>query len=154
MHFVTIIFSFAGNGLLPEHIAKGNEFLTKHRSFYTVVAAHLKQKSEDFFPLHMFTEDVLKKCGPKPKMWWQTFTFDPLGPLDSATIQFASKLMGLPAGSADIERHFSILGNIMNVRRSRLGIEKAARLCVIYKHLAGSEAPMDDGGDWDILDEN
>lgn len=137
-----------GNGLLPEQIEAGNKFLAAERPFLTIVASHLKQRSEDFFPQHMFSEDVLKRCGPKT--WWKSF--DPIGKIDSSTAQFASKLMGLPAGSADIERHFSILGNIMNVRRARLGIEKAARLCVIYKHLAGSNAPGDDGGDWDTME--
>lgn len=99
----------------------------------------------------MFSDDVLKNTSPSN--WWSTL--ECLEKIGRDGIKFARNLMNLPAGSADIERHFSILGNIMGVRRSRLGLNKAAKLCVIYKHLAGSNAPGDDGGDCDIPeDEN
>jgi hypothetical protein len=148
--FCNNTFVYPGKGLRPELLTIGNKFLAGNRPFYVVIASQLRDKQEEFFPQHMFSEDILKKCSPAT--WWKTLGC--LEKLGQDVIKFACKLMNLPAGSADIERHFSILGNIMGVRRSRLGLTKAAKLCVIYKHLAGRHAPGDDGGDWDIPEED
>lgn len=135
-----------GDGLTREQIQEGNMFLSEQKALYIVVASQLRLKNEEYFPTHMFHDDILRGCSSTT--WWTSV--GPTDKLDSDTIKFATKLMRLPAGSADIERHFSALGNIMNVRRGRLGLEKASKLCVIYKNLAGKNAPSDDGGDWDL----
>lgn len=137
-----------GSGLTSYQIEEGNAFLSWHRPYFIIVAAQLRTKNSEYFPHHMFSEDIINGC--TPETWWKSL--QPNERLSEDAINFASKLMILPAGSADIERHFSILGNIMGVRRTRLGIDKAAKLCKIYKHLAGKNAPGDDGGDWDNLD--
>lgn len=95
------------------------------------MAIQLQLKSDEFFPASMFTDNVLKKLSPVA--WWRTQ--GPIGRIDQNTIDFAIKMLSLPPGSADIERHFSTMGSIMSTQRPWLGIKKAEKLCQIYKSL-------------------
>lgn len=49
--------------------------------------------------------------------------------------KLASELMLLPASTSPMERCFSTMGSIMTETRNRIGIEKASKLCMIYRVL-------------------
>lgn len=109
-----------------------------------IIAAQLNQKNPEYFSINYFDESLLNTCTPCD--WWSSQY--PLQKIQPSKIDYAKKLMILPSSSADIERHFSALGRILNERRARLGVDKASKLCTIYKSLAGDYAPSDDGVDW------
>lgn len=123
---------------------EGNEFLGKESAMLVIVAAQLKEESSEYFPKEFFTTEVLNSCSAE--IWWSSQQSQ--DKISKAVVQFVVKLMRFPAGSADIERHFSTLGNILSVRRMRLGIEKASKLCLLYKHFSKDEGPCDDEIDW------
>ena len=47
----------------------------------------------------------------------------------------ADSLVSAVASSAGLERHFSTMGMNYGTLRSRLGVEKARKLCFLYKQL-------------------
>jgi hypothetical protein len=90
-------------------VQRGHEFLIEQDPFLQIMATQLH---------------VLKKLSPVA--WWKTQ--GPIGRIDQNTIDFAIKMLSLPPGSADIERHFSTMGSIMSTQRPWLGIKKAEKL--------------------------
>lgn len=118
----------------PDLIEKGNKFLVLEKPSHMILASQLKEMDTALFSSALFTKELLDRTSPEA--WWKSLKS--LEKVPVSAIDFICRLMKLPAGAADIERHFSTLGNIMSQRRARLGIEKASKLCQIYKALAGN----------------
>jgi len=66
--------------------------------------------------------------------WWAALK--PFQIFPEKFIDFAIKLLNIPASSAAIERNFSALNDIMTKKRNQLGVEKAGQLCGIYRVLS------------------
>jgi len=99
-------------------VDKGQKFITTRSPFAIIIATQLQQESSSYFSTTLLSNDIVKKCTAVE--WWQSVKAS--GKVPISVVDLAIQLMSLPAGSADIERHFSVLSNIMNERRSRLGL--------------------------------
>jgi len=64
--------------------------------------------------------------------WWNKA---PTPAVSEGMKELATTILGLPASTGALERCFSTMGNIMSLKRSKLQVEKAGKLCSISNSL-------------------
>ena len=102
------------------------------------VAAQLKLEINDdtFYDPVLLNKDVLRgEIALNPAQWWELMGTRMKEKLPTGLSKLAQDLMMLPASTSSMERCFSTMGSIMTETRNRIGVEKASRLCTIYRHL-------------------
>ena len=111
-----------------------------------IAASELKIKSEETFPKALLDDHVVSRMNPAN--WWKSVGMDIRLPV--GLLELASDLMSLPSSTGGLERSFSALGRIMTSGRSRLGVDKAVKLCFIYSYLNSKDASVSLFADSDL----
>ena len=90
----------------------------------------------DDIPISSSLDDLSTRSTLSPTTWWKCA--EKAGSMSSAMSILARKLHSMPAGSSSIERIFSNFSTVQTTLRNRLGLQKASKLVVCYRHLRGS----------------
>ena len=113
---------------------RGNEWLSEKSPFFTIAAIHLSLDDTTLFPKSYLNAEF--SANMEPSKWW--ISLKSASTLPPNLCDLAETLMLLPASASAIERCFSTMNLIFHRLRSRLGIEKAAKLCFINRNIRGS----------------
>ena len=113
---------------------------------FVIAVSELKIKSEKTFRRVLLYDHVVSRMNPAN--WWKSAGMDIRLPV--GLVELASDLMNLPSSTGGIERSFSALGRIMTSGRSRLGVDKAVKLCFIYSYLNSTDASVSLFADSDL----
>jgi len=107
----------------------GYEHLQQRGPLYFAAAVSLYSEDKTFYPKSHLNKDGIKLT--TPTSWWRSLRGQ--GQVTEELIDFATTILSIPSSSADLERHFSTMGDIFGKKRNRLGIEKCKKLCTIYR---------------------
>ena len=100
------------------------------------LVANLRANNDLVFPKHMMLPTTINQM--KVHAWWRSLAT--LSTIGESAINFCESIMLLPASTAAIERSFSTLGDILTKKRNQLKVDRAKKLCVVYKTLASVES--------------
>lgn len=103
---------------------------------YVVAQLKLEANDIDFFDKNLMNKEILRGEIPiTPAQWWDLMGSHMGEKLPIGLSKLAKELMMLPASTGAMERCFSTMGSIMTETRNRLGIDKASKICMIYRTL-------------------
>ena len=96
----------------------------------------LEVNDDKFYSKSLMNKDVLRgELALTGAQWWELMD-KKVGPkLPAGFAKLAKELMFLPASTSAMERCFSTMGSIMSETRNKIGVEKAGKLCMIYRSL-------------------
>ena len=113
---------FGSNLTAEEELAM--QYCRKELIEYLPNILNMKNKQKPF-KLYLFDDQVIKNISPLT--WWNSQNITEMKPLYNAFLTAVSS-------SAGVERVFSAFGIIHTKLRNRLGVEKAAKLVLLYKY--------------------
>lgn len=112
-------------------LEKGRTWLSKRNPYYLAIFSSLQTEDDQFFSRSMLDDKVIDSMDPIN--WWKALSKSS-NRITPGFIEIVDTLLRLPAGTSGLERSLSTLGRIMCKERSRLGVEKAAKLCFVSFH--------------------
>lgn len=129
-NYKTLLF-FSGERLDNDQLEKGRKWLNTRNPYYVVIFSSLQSEDDGFFPRSMLDETLIDSMDPIS--WWKALSKSS-SRITAGFIELVDILLRLPASTSGLERSLSTLGRIMCKERSRLGVEKAAKLCFVSFH--------------------
>ena len=109
--------------------------MDQRNHLFLVAQLKLEAGVDQFYDKILMQKSLLKgETALSPAQWWRLMG-QRIPTLPSGLTKLAEELMMLPASTSAIERCFSTMGSIMTKTRNRIGIEKAGKLCFIYRTL-------------------
>lgn len=120
-----------GDGLTTYEVEHGYDWLRSVDPGLVEVAMELEALNDEKFPRYLMEASLLQNTDPKT--FWTIV--EKRGMFPSSACNYALRLMKLPASASGIERCFSTMSSIFSRNRNNLQIEKAGKLCTIYRSL-------------------
>lgn len=130
--FKTII---EGDGLPIKFREKGQAWLSEKNPLFQSAQLKLEVGDTNFYTNRLMDKNVLRgELALTTSQWWDIMGSQMDGKLPVGFSKLAKELMMLPASTSGMERCFSTIGSIIK-SRNRIAVEKAGKLCMIYRTL-------------------
>lgn len=111
--------------------SSGYEWLKSIDVELVTAAMELEAKNDERYPQYLMNDETLLSIDPRT--FWTIV--EKRSDFKPSVCQFACRLMKLPASASGLERCFSTMGSILNRNRNNLQVDKASKLCTIYRSL-------------------
>jgi hypothetical protein len=127
---------FLGQRISPDKKTQAYNYLRQVSSdLLPILLSHCS--SDHVFPSYLY-EASLKKM--QPIIWWKSVNLEDSRSFDWTLcrpmwMKICEQLLSACATTATVERTFSTFGLVQSKLRNSLGIEKAAKLTFMFKHL-------------------
>jgi hypothetical protein len=153
-HLFTSKFNL-GENLPAKYYERGTEWIESKNPLYLMAQIKLSQADGQYYLSGMMCKDMIqgaKECKADIEIhknqitaeeWWNELNLRKGLNLPVGLAQLARNLMLLPASTSGMERCFSTMGNIMS-DRSCLGLDRASKLCAIYRTLQNNNVKQKD----------
>lgn len=111
-------------------------WLAKKNPLYESVQLKLEAGDSNYFVKRLMNKEILRgELALTSSQWWDIMGSQMENKLPIGFAKLAKELMMLPASTSGMERCFSTMGIIISKTRNRIEIEKASKLCMIYRTL-------------------
>ncbi|OXA39541.1 hypothetical protein Fcan01_25605 [Folsomia candida] len=115
---------------------RGQVWLAKKNPLYESVQLKLEAGDSNYFVKRLMNKEILRgELALTSSQWWDIMGSQMENKLPIGFAKLAKELMMLPASTSGMERCFSTMGIIISKTRNRIEIEKASKLCMIYRTL-------------------
>lgn len=125
------MWNVSGAKLSVKQLEKGRKWFAEKNPYFVVIFSSLQSKDEDYFPRTMMDDTIISSMDPCS--WWSAISKSS-NLITPGFVELADSLLRLPASTSGLERSLSNLGRIQCKERSKLGIEKASKLCFVSFH--------------------